>query len=69
MTQIRAAMCYYLLLTYVKYQTRYKQSLHYLHRLVRETLLERASLLDLLNLNDLRLAKFKRTDLQLCLQL
>lgn len=69
MTQIWVAMCYYLLLTYVKYQTRYKQSLHYLHRVIRETLLERASLLDLLNLNDSRLASLKRVDLQLCLQL
>lgn len=69
LTQIWVAMCYYLLLTYVKYQTRYKQSLHYLHRLVRETLLERASLLDLLSLNESRLANLKRTDPQLCLQI
>lgn len=69
LTQIWVAMCYYLLLTYVKYQTRYKSSLHYLHRVVRETLMERANLLDLLNLNDRRLAKFKRQDPQLCLQL
>jgi hypothetical protein len=69
LTQIWVAMCYYLLLTYVKYQTRYKSSLHYLHRVVRETLMERANLLDLLNLNDTRLEKFKRQDPQLCLQL
>ena len=36
--------CYYLLLAYVKYQAHYKPSLFYLHRIVRETLLERASL-------------------------
>lgn len=69
LTQIWVAMCYYLLLTYVKYQTRYKNSLHYLHRIVRETLMERATLLDLLNLNDVRLARLKRQDPQLCLQL
>ena len=69
LTQIWVAMCYYLLLTYVKYQTRYKQSLHYLHRLVRETLMERASLLDLMSLNEARLATLKRDDPQLCLQL
>lgn len=69
MTQVWIAMCYYLLLAYVKYQARYKQSLFYLHRLVRETLLERASLFDLLSLNDARLARLKRQDPQLCLQL
>lgn len=68
LTQIWVAMCYYLLLTYVKYQTRYKRSLHYLHRLVRETLMDRVTLLDLLNLNDARLARLKRQDPQLCLQ-
>jgi hypothetical protein len=69
MTQIWVAMCYYLLLAYVKYQARYKPSLFYLHRIIRETLLERASIFDLLSLNDARLARFKRQDPQLCLQL
>ena len=69
MTQIWVAMCYYLLLAYVKYQTRYKQSLFYLHRIVRETLLEKTSLLDLLNLSERRLQRFKSHDPQLCLQL
>lgn len=69
LTQIWVAMCYYLLLTYVKYQARYKRSLFYLHRLVRETLMERANLLDLFSLNDTRLARLKRQDRQLRLQL
>lgn len=69
MTQIWVAMCYYLLLAYVKYQAHYTQSLFYLHRIIRETLLERASLFDLLSLNDSRLARLKRQDPQLCLQL
>jgi hypothetical protein len=69
MTQIWVAMCYYLLLAYMKYQTRYRQSLFYLHRIVRETLLERASLLDLLNLSEKRLNRLRSPDLQLCLQL
>jgi len=69
LTQIWVAMCYYLLLTYVKYQARYKRSLFYLHRLIRETLMERANLLDLFSLNETRLAKLKHQDLQLCLQL
>jgi len=69
MTQIWIAMCYYLLLAYVKFQSRYKPSLFYLHRVIKETLLDRASLFDLLSLNDTRLARFKRQDPQLCLQL
>jgi len=69
MTQVWVAMCYYLMLAYVKYQARYKNTLFYLHRVVRETLLERASLFDLLSLNDARLARIKREEGQLCLQL
>lgn len=69
MTQIWVAMCYYLLLAYMKYQTRYRQTLFYLHRIVQETLLERASLLDLLNLSERRLARIRSPDLQLALQL
>lgn len=69
LTQIWVAMCYYLLLAYVKYQARYRQSLFYLHRLVRETLLDRVLLVDLLSLNESRLARLKRQDLQLALQI
>jgi len=52
MTQIWIAMCYYLLLTYIKYQSRYKKSISYLHRIIKTTILERLNLIDLLNLND-----------------
>ncbi|MFH1726546.1 MAG: hypothetical protein ABII00_18200 [Elusimicrobiota bacterium] len=62
-------MCYYLLLAYIKFQSRCRFSLFHLHRLIRETLLDRASLMDLLNLNEARLARLNRQDLQLCLQL
>ena len=51
MTQIWIAMCYYLLLAYVKFQTRYRFSLLYLARIISETLMERLSLVDLLSLN------------------
>lgn len=51
MTQIWVAMCYYLLLAYVKYQTRYRYSLLNLARIFNETLMERVSLIDLLSLN------------------
>ena len=51
MTQIWVAMCYFLLITYVKYQTRYKYSRLHLARLFKETLMEKMSLIHLLSLN------------------
>lgn len=69
LTQIWIAMCYYLLLSYIKYQSKYKPSLFYLHKIIRETLLERFNLIDILNLNDKILAKVKNTDQQLYLSL
>lgn len=64
-TQIWIAICYYLLLSYIKYQSKYKYSLFYLHKVIKEMLLERFSLIDLLNLNDRLLAKVKNMDQQL----
>ncbi len=69
LTQIWVAMCYYLLLAYLKFQTRFGQSLFYLHRIVKETLMDRASLIDLLNLNPSRLARLRCQDRQLQLQI
>ncbi len=48
LTQIWVAMCYYLLLAYIKFQTKYKHSLFYLHRVIKDTLLERFLIIDLL---------------------
>jgi hypothetical protein len=50
LTQIWVAMCYYLLLTYIKYQTKYAYSLLNLSRMIRETLFDRKSLIDILTL-------------------
>ena len=69
MAQVWTAMCYYLLLTYIKYQTKYRQSIFYLHRIVREMLMERTSLIDLLNLNEVRLDRLKCQEQQLLFQL
>jgi len=66
--QIWVAMCYYLLLAYIKYQTKFAHSLFYLHRLVKETLLDRVSLIDLLNLDQKRLARLKGMEPQLCFE-
>lgn len=65
MAQVWVALCYYLLLAYIKFQTKYRFSLFYLHRLVRETLLERLSLIDLLGIKEARLPKV-RDKMQLC---
>jgi hypothetical protein len=69
MTQIWIAMCYYLILAYIKFQARYDRSLFYLHRVIRETLLDKTPLIDLFNLNASRLAQARCQDQQLCLQL
>lgn len=69
LTQIWVAMCYFLLLTYIKYQSKYKHSLFYLHKIIRETILERVSLIDLFNITDKTLSKIKNTDQQLALAL
>lgn len=55
MTQIWVAMCYYLLLTYIKYQTKYGFSLLQLSRVIREMLFERKALIDILTLKPERL--------------
>ena len=51
LTQIWVAMCYYLLLTYIKYQTKYRYSLLNLSRMIRETLFDRKSLIDILTMH------------------
>jgi IS4 transposase len=55
LTQIWVAMCYYLLLTYIKYQTKYGYSLLQLSRVIREMLFERKALIDILTLKPDRL--------------
>ncbi len=58
-------MIYYLLLAYIKYQSKYGRSLFYLHRVIKETLLDRIPMMDLLHLNEARLKRLKRLDPQL----
>lgn len=62
MTQIWVAMCYYLLLTYIKYQTKYSFSLLYLSRVIREMIFERKAIIDILTLKTDRL-KLRGDDL------
>ena len=68
MTQIWVAMSYYLLLAYLKFHTSYKFSLFYLHRLVKETLMDRLSLANLPHLNEVRLRRLRSQGPQLCFQ-
>jgi len=65
MTQIWVAMCYYLILAFIKFQTNYKHSLFYLHRVVQETLLARCTILDILKATTRIIPKLKREDPQL----
>jgi len=64
MIQIWVAMCYYLLLTYIKYQTKYGYSLLHLSRVIRETLFERRNLIDILTLRPERLRFIQNEALQ-----
>lgn len=65
LTQIWTAMIHYLLLAYVKYQTKYRYSLLTFSRLIQAALFERISLVDLLSLQLSNLSKLKSTTLQL----
>ncbi len=59
LSQIWIAMIYYLLLAYIKYQTKYKHSLLKLARIIKETIFERANLIDLLSLDFNKINKLR----------
>ena len=52
LSQLWVAMIYYLILSYIKFQTRFSRSLLELTRMVRETFFVRRSLIDLLSLSE-----------------
>jgi transposase len=62
MSQIWIAMIYYLLLAYIKFQTKFKKSLLELTRMVREVLLFRRDLIDLLSLEEKTIFRLKREE-------
>ncbi|MDD5006973.1 MAG: IS4 family transposase [Syntrophorhabdaceae bacterium] len=64
LTQIWVAMCYYLLLTYIKYQTKYGYSLLQLSRMIREMLFDRKSLIDILTVHPEHLPAVRNETLQ-----
>jgi len=59
MAQIWIAMIYYLFLSYLKFQTKFGRSLLELTRMIREVLMFKRSLIDLLSLNEDTIHKFK----------
>ena len=65
LTQIWVAMCAYLLLCYIKFQSRCKHQLLALSRIIRETLLNPFSIIDLLRVNANELPKVRSPDRQL----
>lgn len=69
LTQIWVAMSYFLLVAYIKFQTRFRRSIFLLHRLIQNTLLDRLSLIDLLRLPEKKLPEARDMGPQLCLQL
>ena len=67
MTQIWAAMIYYLLLSFIKFQTKCRHSLHELTRIIGELLLDNTHLIDIIGVTLNSYAKVKRKNVQLSL--
>jgi hypothetical protein len=59
LTQIWVAMTYYLLLSYIKFQTKFNQSLLELTRMIREVLFVHRNLIDMLSLDSTTIEKFR----------
>lgn len=70
LTQIWTAMIYYLLLAFIKFQTRYAYSMHELTRVIGETLMEHLDIIELLRtkFDKLKLLKTKPDQLALTLK-
>jgi IS4 transposase len=67
LTQIWVAMCYYLLLSYIKYQTKYAYTLLELSRMIAETVFDKISLIDLLSCSSYNYKRARDPVLQLSL--
>ena len=67
LSQIWVAMCYYLLLAYIKYQTKYAKSLTELTRILSEAVFFKVSIIDLLSISQHTLYKLNKLDHQLAL--
>jgi hypothetical protein len=69
MTQIWVAMIYYLLLAFIKFQTRYAYSLHELTRVIGELLMEHVDIIEVLRVKFEKLKLLKPNQPQLALSL
>ncbi|MEI6846543.1 MAG: transposase [Chlorobiaceae bacterium] len=67
LTQIWIAMCYYLLLSYIKFQTKYRYSLKELTRMIAAVVMEHRLLIDMLSLKEQSLKKVRDPVSQLVL--
>ena len=67
LSQIWAAMCYYLLLAYIKFQTKYRGSLQVLTRMIASVIMEQRLLIDILSLNEHSIKKAREPVPQLAL--
>jgi IS4 transposase len=67
LTQIWVAMCYYLLVAYIKFQTKYRHSLQELTRMIAAVLMEHRLLIDILSLKEQSLRKVRDPVAQLAL--
>jgi hypothetical protein len=67
MTQVWAAMIYYLLLSFIKYQTKCRHSLHELTHIIGELLLDNTHLIDIIGVSFNSYLKVKQKELQLSL--
>ena len=59
---VRMAMCYHLLLAYIKYQTKFAHSITERSRMIKEILMEKTILIDILSLNIKKLKKIEFVD-------
>jgi transposase len=69
MTQVWAAMIYYLLLAFIKFQTKYAWSMHELARIIGEVLLEHVDIIEVLKLKFDKLKLLKPDPYQMALAL
>jgi IS4 transposase len=67
LTQIWVAMCYYLLLSYIKFQMKYRHSLKKLSRRIASVVIEQRLLIDILSLKEHSLKKVREPVSQLAL--
>ena len=67
LTQIWVAMCYYLLLVYIKFQTKHSHSLQEMTRMIASVIMEQRLLIDILSLKEQSLKKVREPVEQLTL--